>query len=108
MDRDWAIAVAYLSDGRLLLTRGETIELPDEVGKVRRTYPMPEYGWAMIQPCSGEQAFVTTNFFTGVMVRVDMASGEIIGMIDSGTGIKDTPKGVVPRLGLAGVAEFGG
>ncbi len=108
MDRDWAIAVAYLSDGRLLLTRGETIEVLDEAGTVLRTYSMPEYGWAMIQPCPDEQAFVTTNFFTGMMAKVDMASGDIIGMIDSGTGVKDTPKGVVPRLGLAGVAEFGG
>ena len=41
-----------------------------------------------------------------VSFRVE--SGEILGMIDSGTGVKDTPKGVVPRLGLAGVAEYPG
>lgn len=108
MDRVWAIAVAYLSDGRLLLTRGETVELLDEAGTILREYRLPAYGWAMIQPSADESAFVTTNFFTGLMAKVDLATGEIVGTIDSGTGVKDTPPGVVPRLGLAGVAEFGG
>lgn len=108
MDREWAIAVAYLEDGRLLLTRGETVELLDETGGIVRTYQMPEYGWAMIQVCPGQKSFVSTNFFTGMMAKVDMDSGEIIAMADSGTGVKDTPKGVVPRLGLAGIAEFNG
>ena len=57
MDRVWAIAVAYLDDGRLLLTRGETVELLDEAGEVLRTYPLPGYGWAMIQPSHDESAF---------------------------------------------------
>lgn len=108
MDRIWAIAVAYLRDGRLLLTRGETVEVLDEAGTVLREYRLPDYGWAMIQPSPDERSFVTTNFFTGMMARVDMESGRITGMIDSGTGVKDTPTGVVPRLGLAGVAEYGG
>jgi len=108
MDREWAIAVAYLSDGRLLLTRGETVEVLDESGTVLRTYELPAYGWAMIQPGADEKSFVTTNFFTGMMAKVDLETGKIIGQIDSGTGVKDTPKGVVPRLGLAGVAEFSG
>ena len=108
MDREWVIAVAYLDDGRLLLTRGETIEMLNEAGEVLRTYDMPEYGWAMVQVCPDQKSFVSTNFFTGMMAKVDMESGEIFGTIDSGTGVKDTPKGVVPRLGLAGVTEYGG
>jgi len=92
----------------LLLTRGETVEVLDEAGEVLREYQLPEYGWAMIQVCPDQQHFITTNFFTGMLAKVDMDSGEIIGTIDSGTGVKDTPKGVVPRLGLAGVTEFGG
>jgi hypothetical protein len=108
MDRNWAIAVAYLRDGRLLLTRGETVEVLNEAGDVLREYRLPAYGWAMIQPGADQKSFVTTNFFTGMMAKVCMESGEILGMIDSGTGVKDTPKGVVPRLGLAGVAEYPG
>ena len=107
-DRNWAIAVAYLKDGRLLLTRGETVEVLDETGEVLREYPLPEYGWAMIQVCPDEKHFISTNFFTGMLAKVDMDSGEIVGMLDSGTGVKDTPKGVVPRLGLAGVTEYSG
>jgi len=108
MDREWAIAVAYLQDGRLLLTRGETVELLDESGEVLRTYPLPDYGWAMIQPGTDQKSFVASNFFTGIIAKVDLETGKIIGEIDSGTGVKDTPPGVVPRLGLAGVVECGG
>jgi len=108
MDREWAIAVAYLNDGRLLLTRGETVEVLDEQGEILRVYTMPEYGWAMIQVCPDQQHFIATNFFTGMLAKVNLDSGEIIGTIDSGTGVKDTPSGVVPRLGLAGVTEYGG
>ena len=62
----------------------------------------------MIQVCPDEKHFISTNFFTGMLAKVDMDSGEIVGMLDSGTGVKDTPKGVVPRLGLAGVTEYSG
>ena len=106
LDREWVIAVAYLSDGRLLLTRGEYVELLDEAGQTIHHYPLPNYGWAMIQPNHDESAFFTTNFFNGMMIKVSLDSGDIIGEIDSGTGVKDTPLGVVPRLGLAGVAEY--
>jgi hypothetical protein len=40
-----------------------------------------------------------------MVAKVNLETGEIIGKIDSGTGVKDEPTGVVPRLGLAGVAE---
>ncbi len=108
MDREWAIAVAYLADGRLLLTRGETVEVLNEAGEVLRSYALPGYGWAMIQPGADQKSFVATNFFTGMAAKVDLETGETHGEIDSGTGAKDTPAGVVPRLGLAGITEYGG
>ena len=74
-DRNWAIAVAYLDDGRLLLTRGETVEVLDEAGEVLREYQLPEYGWAMIQVCPDQKHFISTNFFTGMLAKVDMDSG---------------------------------
>lgn len=62
----------------------------------------------MILPSPDEKAFVTTKLSPLMMARVDTDTGKIIGAIDSGTGIKNTPTSMVAQLGLAGVAECTG
>jgi len=98
--RKWTTGVAYLSDGTLLLLRGSFIDLIDGAGKSLRTIPLDEYGYAMIRTCRDERYAVTSNIFTGVMSRVDLREGRIVGQIDTGL--------AKPCRSLAGVAECPG
>ncbi len=98
--RKWTTGVAYLRDGRLLLLRGSFIDIIDAGGKSLRTIPLDEYGYAMIRICHDERYALTSNIFTGVMSRVDLEGGRIVGQIDTGF--------AKPFRSLAGVAEFAG
>lgn len=98
--RRWTTGVAYLTDGTLLLLRGSFIDLIDESGRSLRTIPLDEYGYAMIRTCRDERYALTTNIFTGVMSKVDLAEGRIVRQIDTGF--------AKPFRSLAGVAEFFG
>jgi hypothetical protein len=98
--RKWTTGVAYLGDGTLLLLRGSFIDLLDDNGKSLRTIPLDEYGYAMIRTCRDERYALTTNIFTGVMSRVDLREGRIVGQIDTGL--------AKPQRSLAGVSEYPG
>jgi hypothetical protein len=98
--RRWTTGVAYLSNGTLLLLRGSFIDFIDGSGKCLRSVPLDEYGYAMIRTCRDERYALTTNIFTGVMSRVDLVEGCIVGQIDTGF--------AKPYRSLAGVAEFAG
>ena len=54
----------------------------------------------MITIAHDELYVFVTNIFTGVMSKVDLASGEIVGAIDTGL--------AKPFRSLAGVAVFSG
>jgi hypothetical protein len=99
-DRVWVIAVKYLPDGRLLITRGDYMELLDEQGEVLRTYPLATYGWSDIEICGDGVHCLVSSMWEGTMVKVNVESGEIVGEID--TGMK------APNRSLAGVAEYKG
>lgn len=88
----------YLCDGTLLLLRGSFIDFINESGDSVRQIHLDDYGYAMITISHDEQSVFVTNIFTGVMSKVDIASGEICGQIDTGM--------AKPRRSLAGVAEF--
>jgi len=96
--RKWTTGVAYLSDGTLLLLRGSFVDFIDSSGNSLRTIPLDDYGYAMITVASGQDFVFVTNIFTGVMSKVNLASGEIVGQIDTGM--------AKPCRSLAGVAEF--
>jgi hypothetical protein len=98
--RKWTTGVDYLRDGTLLLLRGSFIDFIDESGDSMRTIPLDEYGYAMITISTDEQHVFVTNIFTGVMSKVDIDRGEILGQIDTGL--------AKPQRSLAGVAEFSG
>jgi hypothetical protein len=96
--RRWTTGVAYLGDGTLLLLRGSFIDLIDGDGGTIRTITLDEYGYAMITISGDEQHVFVTNIFTGVMSKVDLETGQIVGAIDTGM--------VKPYRTLAGVAEY--
>ncbi|MEC9376412.1 MAG: hypothetical protein VYA80_08620 [Pseudomonadota bacterium] len=99
-ERDWVIAVKYLQDGRLLITRGDFMELLDENGDVLRTYPLETYGWSDIEISGHGEHCLVSNIWEGTVAKIDVASGEVLGEID--TGMK------APNRCLAGIAEFKG
>ncbi|MCC5793679.1 MAG: hypothetical protein JJT85_02955 [Chromatiales bacterium] len=99
-DRVWAIAVKYLPDGRLLVTRGDFMELLDERGRAIRSYPLETYGWSDIEVLAGGRECLVSNIWEGTVVRLDVESGEVTGMIDTGYS--------KPERCLAGVACFPG
>ncbi len=100
-DRNWVIAVQYLSDGRMLVTRGASFDILDQTGDLIRNYDISKYGYgfASITPCRDGQHILTSNVFTGVMVKVNLESGDVTGEIDTG---------MSEHRSLAGLAEFVG
>ena len=99
-DRVVAIAVNYLPDGRLLHSRGDYFEILDEQGNVIKAINLPEHGWgiAQITPAADGVHVLTANIFSGIMLKVRLDDGEVVGSID--TGFK------VPKRSLGGVAEY--
>lgn len=96
--RKWTTGVAYLADATLLLLRGSFIDLIDATGGSLRTIPLDEYGYAMITVAPDQTHAFVTNIFTGVMSKLRLDSGEIVGAIDTGM--------AKPFRSLAGVAVF--
>jgi hypothetical protein len=96
--RKWTTGVDYLDDGTLLLLRGSFIDLIDEQGNSLGTIPLDDYGYAMITISSDQRHVFVTNIFTGVMSKVDIGAGDIVGQIDTGL--------AKPQRSLAGVAEY--
>ncbi len=96
--RRWTTGVAYRKDGTLLLLRGSFIEFHDDNGKAFRTIELDEYGYAMITVSTDDQHAFCANIFTGVMSKIDLDAGRIVGQIDTGL--------MKPQRTLAGVAEY--
>lgn len=96
--RKWTTGVAYRRDGTLLLLRGSFIDFIAADGRSLRTIPLDEYGYAMITASADERHAFCTNIFTGVMSKVDLEVGTIVGQIDTGF--------AKPFRSLAGVAEY--
>ena len=99
-DQVVAIAVNYLPDGRLLHSRGDYIEILDEEGMVIQSIDLEEHGWgiAQVTPSSDGEHFFTANIFSGVMLKVRLDDGEVVGSIDTGF--------AVPKRSFAGIAEY--
>ncbi|MDP6436910.1 MAG: hypothetical protein QF790_06530 [Gammaproteobacteria bacterium] len=96
--RKWTTGVDYLDDGTLLLLRGSFIDFIGPEGQSLRTIELDEYGYAMITISKDQQHVFVANIFTGVMSKVDLDSGEILGQIDTGL--------AKPQRSLAGVAVY--
>jgi hypothetical protein len=90
--------MAYRKDGTLLLLRGSFIDFIDRKSVSIRTLPLDCYGYAMITASADDRHAFCTNIFTGIMSKVDLDAGRIVGQIDTGL--------AKPQRSLAGVAEF--
>ena len=95
--REMFFGMVYDQAGRLLVARGNRVDVLDAAGEVTRSYPLEGFGWAMVAPCADQAHFLTTNFFSGQVAKVATASGEVVASANVG----------VPRS-VAGVAEFAG
>ena len=94
----WTTGVAYRHDGTLLLLRGSFIDFIAPDGSSLWTLPLDAYGYAMITASADDRHAFVTNIFTGVMSKVDLDAGRIVGQLDTGL--------AKPQRSLAGVAEF--
>jgi len=87
----------YAADGTLYVLRGAAIEIVDEQGKTQRQIPLTGFGWALMELAADGKQCLVSNFFTGEVARIDLASGEKVASIMAGL-----PKSV------AGLAEYRG
>jgi sugar lactone lactonase YvrE len=95
--REMFFGMAFDSAGALLVARGNRIDVLDSQGNVSATYPLEGFGWAMVANGGDDQHFLTTNFFSGDVAKVDRASGEVLAQINVGV-----------ARSVAGVAEYPG
>ena len=101
-DRRWFIALAYAKDGRLLVTRGDFVEVYAEDGRVLNTISLKEsgYGFAQVAVCADQVHALAANIFTGIACKFEIATGRVVGQVQTDH--------VSPRRSLAGIAEFPG
>jgi hypothetical protein len=87
----------YAADGTLYVLRGGAIEVVDEHGETQRTIPLSGFGWALMDLMSDGVHCLVSNFFTGEVARINLASGEKQASVMAGA-----PKSV------AGLVEYRG
>jgi len=97
-DKRWFIAPDYLSDGRLLCTTANGLEIFDEEGQVLQTIPLPGYGWAQVCSDMDERFALAANVWTGAAARIDLHEEQPLEMIDTGF--------TAPFRSLAGIAVY--
>lgn len=91
----WFFDVAFDMDDRLLAVRGTSIDAIDIHGKVLRSYPLAQFGWASLSvPVTRTHVYVT-NWFSGDIAKLDLRTGALLATANVGA-----------RKCLAGVAEF--
>jgi outer membrane protein assembly factor BamB len=96
-EREMFFAMDYGPQGRLYVSRGTRIDIVDDSGRTRCSYPLEGAGWATLEPAADGRHLYVGNFFTGKLMKLDLESGEEVAKADTG----------VPRS-LAGIAEYVG
>jgi sugar lactone lactonase YvrE len=101
-DRNWFIALDYLANGDLLVTRGDRVERYDEAGRVIANYSLSEfgYGFAQVTVCADQRHALAANVFTGIACKWSLESGKIVAHVQTDH--------ASPRRSLAGIAEYPG
>jgi sugar lactone lactonase YvrE len=95
--REMFFAVAYDNAGRLLVARGNRVDLLDDQGEVIQSYPLEGFGWASVANGADDGHFLATNFFSGGVAKVDRASGRVMAQANVGV-----------ARSVAGIAEYPG
>jgi hypothetical protein len=62
-------------------------------GVLLRSYPLPGFGWSIIEARSGTHAYVG-NWFTGEVVKLDLATGKTVARV------------MVAEKCMAGIAQY--
>ncbi|MEZ5563281.1 MAG: GLUG motif-containing protein [Gammaproteobacteria bacterium] len=87
-----------MPDGRLLISTGKGFLLADaRSGQVLRHYPLAGMGWAAVNSSADGQYALIGNFFTGDIVKVRLADGEVVARNNIGQ-----------KESLSGIAQFPG
>jgi len=86
-----AVGKMFDEASRLLVATGRGIEALDDAGRLMRSYPFGSFGWASLgTPRNG---FVhASNFFSGEIACLDLASGEIVARAQ--TGLRKSASGI--------------
>jgi len=85
-------------EGNLLVSTGRGFFMAEaKTGAVLRHYPLEGMGWAALAPATDGKGAIVGNFFTGDVVRVDLASGAVTGRANIGQ-----------KRSLSGIAQFPG
>ncbi len=92
------IVMVKSADGNLMVSTGAAFFIADaKTGAIVRHYPLEGMGWAAVAPgVDGKEAIVGT-FFTGEVVKVNLADGKVTRRANIGE-----------RRSLSGVAQFPG
>lgn len=79
----------------LLVLTGLAIEEYDSNGSLLRSYPLGSFGWASMSQARRDQVYLS-NFFSGEIACVDLASGQIVARAD--TGIRRSASGLDVKI----------
>jgi hypothetical protein len=83
-----------MSGERVLISMGNRMELMTEAGEVLREYPLEGIGWSILAPSNDEHFAYIGNWFTGQVVKLGLASGEVAAATE------------VAKKCMAGIAVF--
>lgn len=83
--------VRFDEAGRLLVVNGRGIDAVDDAGRLIRTYSFGSFGWASLGTPRGGYVYAS-NFFSGELACLDLASGEIVARAQ--TGIRKSASGI--------------
>ncbi len=90
--------LAFMPDGRLMLSRGAHIEFLDpESGEVLQTVPQEGFGWAVISGANDNEHIYSGNFFTGEIAKFRISDGAKVASVE-----------LHAERALAGVAQYCG
>lgn len=87
--------VAFDRSGHLLAIRGMSIDVYDAAGKVTRSLPLAQFGWASLSIPVTDDHVYAANWFNGELSKIDLRSGAVLATTNVGG-----------RKCLAGVAEM--
>lgn len=77
-DQNWFITPLYRRDGTLLVSRGRSIDIYDEAGKLLQQLTLGEYGYAQLALDASEQYLYACNVWTGEVTKLDLYNGEVV------------------------------
>lgn len=71
-----------ISNDRLLICRGDRLELMADTGQALRDYPLEEFGWSLLAPSADERFAYVGNWFSGRLVKLDLDRGRVVATVD--------------------------